>query len=415
MAISEKKPIRNSYQVIRVPAGISINDSRYGSLTFTTRKGISISEYVPAGYFSSLTSTQSLPVYINGTNISSSNTFRTNFQSTNASKIEVDIQDQIYWNYQQAPGNLTPSTPHSLVYAENKTWVYGGTDSNSSLQRSYSTDGITWTQSGTGASGGVQMHLQYAGDKYFQLRTQNFYSTDGITWTSFTPAVNGTTNAIAYHAGTYVIKNSTTAVSTSTNGINWTTRGLIAASGYGANTAASLSSATYPMLFAGQSLNGTSNGITWTSMPTPTGQAINQIISDGSQYLLVSDAGNLATSSNGSTWTIRTTYVPAGGSAWRTIAYGNSPSGYKYMIGGYNGSLNVSTDSITWTTRVIWVTAGLQSYETSAYGQGKFINIGYRSGNGFNYYTLVWTTSTFAYSQSGVDIHLWIPDSTTTI
>jgi hypothetical protein len=170
-------------------------------------------------------------------------------------------------------------------------------------------------------------------------------------------------------------------------------------------------------LFGGGSgLNGTSNGITWTSIPLPGGQAVNQIVSDGSQYITAGDNNICATSPNGSTWTIRTTYPAPGSSGWRCVGFGNSSSGIKYMLGTQgSNAINVSTDSITWTTRLVWTTTNYNYTNIVHGGPGAGSWILYGTGGPSSVGWLYWSTTTWAQTSTGQDLHLFVPDSTRVI
>jgi hypothetical protein len=423
MTITETKKTKGTYRVISIPVGLQENNPSYTNLTYTTSKGVIVSEYLPRGIFSSFTSNGVIQIGIPGGvgNITST-TFRGISLTSAATQIEFNFKDYMKWNQVGAPGSSVPTNTPSLAWATSKNFVLVGKDSNDSLRSYYSTDGITWTATDMNgaASGAVEASIWYAGDKYYNLRTASRYSSNGINYTNMvSKGVNGTTAAIAFNAGTYVMVNTGTGVATSGDGINWTTRGTaLAGAPSGARAAASLSSATYPILFGGGSgLNGTSNGITWTSIPLPNGQQVYQIISDGSQYITAGGQSTCATSPNGSTWTIRTTY-PTGsiGSGWTAIAFGNSSSGIKYMLGGLSSNgINVSTDSITWTTRLVWTTSNNQFDNIIHGGPGAGAWLLHGQGNGVNQGFLYWSTTTYAQTSQEQTIHLFLPESTSVI
>jgi hypothetical protein len=421
MTITETKKTKGTYRVISIPAGLQENSPLYKDLTWTTSKGVIVSEYLPRGLFSSFTSNGVIQVGIPGGvgNITST-TFRGTSLTSAATQIEFDLLNYMRWNQVNSPVGAYPTNTPSLAWATGKNFVLVGKDGSDALKSYYSTDGITWavTDMNGASSGAVEATIWYAGDKYYNLRTVQRYSSNGINFTTMTSrGINGTPAAIAFNAGTYVMVN--TAVATSGDGINWTTRGAaLAGAPSGARAAAALASATYPILFGGGSgLNGTSNGVTWTSIPLPGGQTVYQIVSDGSQYITAGGNSTCATSPNGSTWTIRTTYPNNTiGNGWQSVAFGNSTSGFKYMLGGASANgINVSTDSITWTTRLVWTTNNY-SYTNIQYGSsGAGAWLLYGDGGGSAQGWLYWSTTTYAQTTSEQTIHLFLPESTSVI
>ncbi len=417
MSISEKKLSSGYYRVISIPAGIAENNPKYQNLTWVSSKGIVVSEYIPVGRYSNFNLNGQVQVYIGGQN-SASTTLRQATLTSASTRVEFDLKPYMAWNQVGAPESMYPSNTPSIVWATGKKFVMVGVNTSPQTKSQYSTDGITWTATNinNASSGAVEATIWYAGDKYYNLRTINQYSSDGMTFTNMASrGVNGTPSAIAFNAGTYVLVNGSTAVATSGDGVNWTTRGsALAGAPSSGRAAASLPGATFPILFGGGSgLNGTSNGVTWTSIPLPGGQAVNQIVSDGSQYITAGDNSTCATSPNGSTWTIRTTYPAAAGNGWRSIGFGNSSSGIKYMLGTQSGDgINVSTDSITWTTRLIWTTTSFQFSQVVHGGPGAGAWLLYGTGGGFSQGWLYWSTTTWARTSIGQDLHLFVPNST---
>lgn len=122
--------------------------------------------------------------------------------------------------------------------------------------------------------------------------------------------------------------------------------------------------------------------ITWTIRKTPTGtgtSSINSIAYNGSNlFVAAGDAGQLYTSSDGKTWTSRTSAF--GGSSIYSVAYGNS----LWVAVGTSGLISTSPDGITWTARTsglntgdiwkviyansLWVAVGQNTTSTAAFG-----------------------------------------------
>ena len=101
----------------------------------------------------------------------------------------------------------------------------------------------------------------------------------------------------------------------------------------------------------------TSTGLKWANNPTPTWTQrlaalgasssfrVNSIASDGTAFVAVGEDGYLYESSNGATWTSRTSGF--GANDIDAVAFGNN----LWVAVGQNGTISTSTDRITWTTR----------------------------------------------------------------
>lgn len=127
----------------------------------------------------------------------------------------------------------------------------------------------------------------------------------------------------------------------------------------------------------------TDEGKTWSTpkqLITAGGSWRNVIYANGSFMMLNFHDGKLATSTDGTIWTIQDTYSLG---YWRGLAYGN---GIYVAVGPNNGIMMTSPDGKTWTKRtvdsVIW--------GDIAYGNGIFIAI---TGNYFTTSTdgITWT------------------------
>ena len=87
----------------------------------------------------------------------------------------------------------------------------------------------------------------------------------------------------------------------------------------------------------------------WTERLAPLGDSsdfeVNAIASDGTAFVAVGEDGYLYESSNGTTWTSRTSGF--GANDIDSVAYGNA----LWVAVGQNGTISTSTDRVTWTTR----------------------------------------------------------------
>lgn len=111
----------------------------------------------------------------------------------------------------------------------------------------------------------------------------------------------------------------------------------------------------------------TDEGKTWSTPKqlVTTGSWSNVIYANGSFMMLNFHNGKLATSKDGTIWTIGDTYSL---NYWRSLAYGN---GIYVAVGPRNGIMMTSSDGKTWTKK----TVGSITWKDVAYGNGIFIAI----------------------------------------
>lgn len=108
------------------------------------------------------------------------------------------------------------------------------------------------------------------------------------------------------------------------------------------------------------------NGQNWTQRLTGTYYSARYC---NDKYIAVGHAGALQTSTNGTTWTARTSNTT---SSIISIAYGNGT----YVYVGAGGALGTSTDGITWTARTSGTSSDLNNL---VYANNKFIATGGQS------------------------------------
>ena len=90
----------------------------------------------------------------------------------------------------------------------------------------------------------------------------------------------------------------------------------------------------------------TSGSLTWTSRYNPDNVAWNGIAWNGSNlYVAVGESGKLYSSTNGTTWTVRTSGF--GANAINDVQFGNG----LFVAVGANGTITTSSDGTTWTAR----------------------------------------------------------------
>jgi hypothetical protein len=177
-------------------------------------------------------------------------------------------------------------------------------------------------------------------------------STDGITWTTRTSGFGSTNiNVVAFGASVFVAAGDSGTLRSSTDGITWTAR----TTNFGTTNITGLLFGNAQYVATGTAaVRGSTDGITWTSKATSTltvaGTGPNAIIFDGTKWISGAGSGggtSFATSTDLVTWTTRTGTVTNPQFAYTTgsyIAVGNP--------GSSSGVIQTSTDGLTWTTRL---------------------------------------------------------------
>jgi hypothetical protein len=328
------------------------------------------SYFIP--YFSNVLSST-----VGGQTITSGNSLTT----LTTAQTSVSIVPNRSWTERSG---ISTNTAYALAYGAG-LWVMG--QSNAALGTS--TDLITWTSRDSKFAGSDIFNGHYA-NGYFVIvggTGRCSTSTDGITWTS--RGINfGTTAVYGITYGTqWVAVGNTGKISYTTDVTNqWSAAAAMGTSTW--NSVAYGNSVYVAVGGAGVAMSST-DGITWTTRSSGTGNNLRDIIY-GDKFVAVGDSSTIHTSTNGITWTARTS--PAS-QDWGQVIYGNGA----YIIGGYNGAAAGSTDGITWTTRNINIGAvgtygGFFGNNTYVFGTGNgrstsasTANLGYGASTSVGY------------------------------
>ena len=297
--------------------------------------------------------------------------------------IARNIQGTIIYVHSYVNGSVIESYPNNTgtaiaqwtditVEYNYKTVAYGNgifVASNGPF-RAYSYDGIDWVESipigwqidAITFGNGLFVGVGYA-DVSGVLTAFVSTSTDGLTWTSRTPAAALWWQGITYGNGLYVAVARTgtgNRVMTSPNGINWTSRTTPmnanftgVAYGNGVFVAVSTGGAGV----TGGNVMTSTDGITWTQRNLAF-NAETVFFANG-KFTTVANY-----STNGITWASSNIASDAYG-----ITYGN---GYFVGVDQSGDRINYSTDAITWTAIA---SPTVNSYQAITFGENTFVAV----------------------------------------
>jgi hypothetical protein len=265
----------------------------------------------------------------------------------------------------------TAATIQKIVYG-NGIYLYGASDGTVGT----STDGVTWTTRSVTTVTAI-VDLDYGNGIFaFAANPQSVRygtSTDGVTWTTQTSDSNPVV-ALTYGNGIFIVSKSLgggtgASLQKSTDGLNYSTTGIATPSS---------SSPINSLFYASSGLwlccnqdatqyvkSSTDNGASWSSSGTlGFGASTAKTFGYGNGlYVLVSTNATLYTSTNGTTWTSRTSGTA---SAINTVTYGNG----LYVYGAASGTYVTSTDAITWNQALSVV--GSITFSCSSYMNSKY-------------------------------------------
>jgi hypothetical protein len=209
------------------------------------------------------------------------------------------------------------------------------------------------------------------------------YSDDGVNWSTSSVPVLSSWRGVTYGNGTFVAvaDGGTWQVIRSADGINWATSTIPEGNwwqsvAYGAG------------LFVAVAENGTNrimtspDGVTWTARLAPNSNAWTAVTFGSSGFVAVafgSSANRVMVSATGTSWTAHS--ILDDDDIWRSITFGNG----RYVAVGYFGQLAWSTNGTSWTQgysieNTFDQTGVLQDWDTVTFGEGLFV-AGSQSGS----------------------------------
>lgn len=288
------------------------------------------------------------------------------------------------------------SLSNSLDQDGDSTWtglVWDGTrfvtTNASGAAISTSTDGYTWSQPSSGApftTSGSKAILLYSNNTYLVFRNGMYStSTDLTTWSAIVENnyllgekrwlhcfYNTDTNTIVILG----VSEGPLIASNSTDGRYWapltfrTTPAPSDAICYAFQKYTSISMSGY--------ISTSTDGITWTSLGPNANLGSNNwrsICFDGTKLTALGQYGYISTSTDGTTWTNATqvaNLTNIGDQLWAKITYGNG----KYVALTNQGRVSTSTDGTTWTSSVqslYYYSSGTEVWTNLVWDGTKFV------------------------------------------
>lgn len=248
-------------------------------------------------------------------------------------------------------------------------WVGGG-----SYAMYHSTDGISWTQSASRIESIVE-RVAHDGSKFVAVgstanRSEAYTSVDGQNWTRVNPGERSWTGIARSPAG-LMVSPALERLQVSSNGIDWSYGALPATGG----VEPIIDVVWYPALDrfvalgqvgANQRVSTSTDGLNWTT-------GVNVPYNGGlgaSPTLLVNIAnsvsGNVYTSPDAVTWTPRA--IPATSVVTNAVWVGD-----RWVAVGLSGTLMTSPDGLSWTLRTSGTT---QALRCAVAGNGLIVVVG---------------------------------------
>lgn len=227
-----------------------------------------------------------------------------------------------------------------------------------------STDAVTWTE----YSGPSAQKIEFANDRFI-VPGSFTYSTDGINWSNGTGGEGlHTMECIAYGNNIYVSidDNYRAKLSTSTDGVNWTSRNTIQDQTYHISYIYDVTFGNGTFVAVGP--NGiaySTNGINWTySSNAPVSNYVSVAYGNNIFIAFSSSSGSSQYSSDGINWT--NTTLPT------NVTRGIFAEDRFIVI--YDTNFLTSTDGINWTT----ITNNQLNYpQRIAFGNSKYVLAGF--------------------------------------
>lgn len=228
-----------------------------------------------------------------------------------------------------------------------------------------STDGESWIRQTSGTTSNLKS-IEWNGSLFVVADSKDILtSTDGVNWTKQPVGVDGTITSLAWNGSMFVggIGNSPSGndVIISSDGVNWS----ILNRSFNAFEDIVWAKGMFVAVHEGGNISTSQDGLNWTSQSSPVSDRLHGITSDGNQFVAVGDSGKIVTSSDGVNWSIKSSTVI---NALKSVNW----NGSHFVAVGSNDIL-ISEDGNTWSQAFY----GANWSEDIAWGDDKFVTVGY--------------------------------------
>jgi hypothetical protein len=249
-----------------------------------------------------------------------------------------------------------------------------------------STDAVTWTarKTPTGQSlqaGAYGNGVHFVGGNGATMLT----STDAISWYTMLPGLSGDIVYNATPSQKYVWLGGANNA-TSTDGNRWTAPIIAWPSGVSANAIA-YGGGLYVMGGSNGNIATSTDGVTWTPRPSATTSTIYTLAYGASKFVAAGQLGVMETSTNGIAWTTQNSGTVT---QINKVAYLNSA----LFLAGGQGFLATSTDAVTWTSRTL-TTPATTTINTITFGASVYLYAGSSGNVATSTDAITWTARTF--------------------
>jgi len=236
----------------------------------------------------------------------------------------------------------------------------------------FSQDGTNWSQTNNIPISSSYPYNSYAragafgNGTYALLGDATYTSTDGINWTSRgyvpppPPGPTYTFTCIASNNGVYVVA-SGNSFAISSNGLSY-----VIASNTPALSSVLAVSNEFVGVGSGGAIYVSSNGLSWTQHTSGTTSSLHGVAAGSGLLVAVGDGGAIQTSPTGLIWTSRASGTSL---ALYSLIYSNGI----FVAVGQQGTVLTSPDGINWTGQYSGVLSNLLSV---AYGSAGFLAVG---------------------------------------
>lgn len=186
----------------------------------------------------------------------------------------------------------------------------------------------------------------------------------------------------------------------STTGTSWTKTVLGSSSLPSPSiTGYAFGSGTYVIVGLGGIIFSSTNGTTWTARTSGTSNKLNSVVFAAGLFVAVGDAGTIVTSPNGTTWSARTSGTS---NILTNIAFGNSTFAVPCRL---STLILTSADGITWSSTTTTVEFNAGGDNNFIFANGNFVTTPYHINSQYpTAYSTNGTTWTGNLSPFGVSL-----------